>query len=170
MSIATTRILEDLEAQQNGKRVKENLVEEEIKKIVERNDDVDANQRGRTAGDALIRRKGKGIVEIKDTPQPTPIRSLRTHSASLSLDKEELQELTASNPTPSSSKPTTSSPKPKPDRSKQYKSIFLKMSRRYGYMFKNLKQSFMPGKDFKAITETVHATLKKVVPLMADKT
>ncbi|GJR09733.1 hypothetical protein Tco_0792385 [Tanacetum coccineum] len=163
--------------------IKEHLVEEEIEKIVERNGDVDANQffdeilnsqedpgtrlepenhkerpevkksvdlmiideeeKEEPVGDVLIIRKGKGIMEIKDTPQPTPIRSLRTHSASLSSDKEELQELTASNPTPSSSKPTTSSPKPKPDCSK---------------------------KDFKAIIEAVHATLKKVVPSMVDKT
>ncbi|GJZ98738.1 hypothetical protein Tco_0671191 [Tanacetum coccineum] len=86
------------------------------------------------------------------------------------FDKEELQELTAFDPTPSSSKPTTSSPKPKSDRVKQYKSVFQKMSRRYGYMFRHLKQSFMQRKDFKAITETVHATLKKVVPSMVDKT
>ncbi|GKC81802.1 hypothetical protein Tco_1137519 [Tanacetum coccineum] len=76
----------------------------------------------------------------------------------------------ASEPTPSSSKPTTSSPKPKPDRVKQYKSVFQKMSRRYGYMFRHLKQSFMPRKDFKAISEMVHQTLKKVAPLMVDKT
>ncbi|GJX03378.1 hypothetical protein Tco_0189294, partial [Tanacetum coccineum] len=91
-------------------RLEEHLVDAEIEKIVEGNDNVDENQ------------KGKGIVEIKDTPAPTPIRSPRTHSASLSYDKEELQELTASDPTPSSSKPTTSSPKPKSDPVKQYKS------------------------------------------------
>nr|GEX21788.1 retrovirus-related Pol polyprotein from transposon TNT 1-94 [Tanacetum cinerariifolium] len=35
-------------------------------------------------------------------------------------------------------------------------------------IFKHLKQSFMPRKDFKAIIEGVHATLKKVVPKMVD--
>ncbi|GJU25195.1 hypothetical protein Tco_1163816 [Tanacetum coccineum] len=189
MSIATERGLADLEAQQNVKRVEEHLVDTEIERIVEGNNDVDENQfvdeilnsqedpdtsdeeeEEESAGDALIIRKGKGIVEIKDIPPPPPIRSPRTNSAFLSLDKEELQELTASDPTPSSFKPTTSSPKPKSYRVKQYKSVFQKMSRRYGYMFRHLKQSFMPMKDFKAITEVVHATLKRVVPSIVDKT
>ncbi|GKE30213.1 hypothetical protein Tco_1445597 [Tanacetum coccineum] len=107
---------------------------------------IDEEDEEESAGYALIRRKGKGV------------------------DKEELQELTASDPIPSSSKPTTSSPKPKSDRVKQYKSVFKKMSRRYRYMFIHLKQSFMQKKDFKAITKTVHATFKKVVPSMVDKT
>nr|GEX64207.1 hypothetical protein [Tanacetum cinerariifolium] len=55
-----------------------------------------------------------------------------------------------------------------PDRIRQYKSVFHKMSRQYGYMFRLLKQLFMPRKDFKAIIEGVHATLKKVVPKMVD--
>ncbi|GJW39029.1 hypothetical protein Tco_0064874 [Tanacetum coccineum] len=42
------------------------------------------------------------------------------------------------------------------------------MSRRYGYMFRHLKTSFMLRKDFKAITDGVHATLKKVDPSMID--
>ncbi|GJT96701.1 hypothetical protein Tco_1092219 [Tanacetum coccineum] len=42
------------------------------------------------------------------------------------------------------------------------------MSRRYGYMFRHLKTSFMPRKDFKAITNGVHATLNKVVQPMID--
>ncbi|GJT96702.1 hypothetical protein Tco_1092220 [Tanacetum coccineum] len=42
-----------------------------------------------STGDAL-RKKWKGIVKIKDTPLSTPIRSLRTHTAPLSLDKEKL--------------------------------------------------------------------------------
>ncbi|GKA49250.1 hypothetical protein Tco_0742208 [Tanacetum coccineum] len=44
MSINTARSLKDLEAYQNVKKVQEHLVDEEIKKIVEGNDDVDENQ------------------------------------------------------------------------------------------------------------------------------
>ncbi|GKE45359.1 hypothetical protein Tco_1472643 [Tanacetum coccineum] len=40
------------------------------------------------------REKGKGIKETMNTPLPTPIGSLRTHIASLSTNKETLQELT----------------------------------------------------------------------------
>ncbi|GKB16259.1 hypothetical protein Tco_0850182 [Tanacetum coccineum] len=43
------------------------------------------------------------------------------------------------------------------------------MSRRYGYMFRHLKQSFMPRKDFTEMENTVKLTMKKVVPLMVDK-
>ncbi|GKA24829.1 hypothetical protein Tco_0710862 [Tanacetum coccineum] len=57
----------------------------------------DDDEEEELAGDALIRRKqekGKGIEEIMDSPLPTPIRSLRTHIAPISSDKETLQELT----------------------------------------------------------------------------
>ncbi|GKC90543.1 hypothetical protein Tco_1151192 [Tanacetum coccineum] len=152
MSIAIERSLVDLKAQQNVKRVEEHLVDAKIKQIIEGNDDerpevkksddlmiIDEEEEEESAGDALIRRKGK-----------------------------DLQELTASDPTPSSSKQTNLSSKPKPNHVKQYKSLFHKMSRRYGYMFRHLKQSFMPGKNFKAITDAVLTTLKKVAPKMVD--
>ncbi|GJZ23629.1 hypothetical protein Tco_0561088 [Tanacetum coccineum] len=123
----------------------------QIEKIVEGGDNVDEDefmdeifnsQEDLDTRDALIRKKGKGIVEIKDTPPPTPIRSPRTHIASLSSDKEKLQELTVSDHTHSSSKPRTSStPKPKPCRVK---------------------------KDFKAITEGVHVTLKVAIVYTRD--
>ncbi|GKC24562.1 hypothetical protein Tco_1026712 [Tanacetum coccineum] len=97
------------------------------------------------------------------------IRSPRTHTTPLSLDKEKLQELTASNPTPSSSTPIISTSKPKKDSFKHYKSLFHKMSRRYGYMFRHLKQSFMPRKIFPELSTALKSTLKKTVPLMVDK-
>ncbi|GKD75115.1 hypothetical protein Tco_1333397 [Tanacetum coccineum] len=143
---------------------KERLEEKKSVDVLIINDDEEEE----SARDALIRKKGKGIMEIKDTSPPTPIRSPRTHTAPLSSNKEKVQELTTSNPTPSSSQPTTSLSKPKPCGVKQYKSIFHKMSWRYGYMFRHLKQLFMPRKDFKAITKGVHTTLKKVVPKMVD--
>ncbi|GJX40433.1 hypothetical protein Tco_0255423 [Tanacetum coccineum] len=157
LSIATARSLEDLEAQKTVEKVQEHLVDEEIEDLVEgepksqkerseveKSDDVliiNDDEEEESTRDALIRKKGKGIVEIKDTPPPTPIRSPRTHTSPLSSDKKKLQELTASDSTPSSSKPTTSSSKLKPDCVKQYKSVFHKMSRRYGYMFRHLKTS-----------------------------
>ncbi|GJW94653.1 hypothetical protein Tco_0174325 [Tanacetum coccineum] len=299
ISLATARSTYDLEIQQAVKKVNEHLVDEEIEKIVEGNDDVDANkfvddilnsqkdpgtrleprshkespkvkksvdlmiiieEEEKLAEDTLVRQKGNGIVEIKDTPPPQPLdplglimilflgdkytgqedikedarrgehmgtdtnrivggnssgrpreavmrenqirkgtptadplvgphrfplggvvkldaslktpslseglfptalrtnshmetgkkvngtqntatKKVRTETAPLSTNggattggkhdankpranpTEELQELMASKPTPSSSKPTTSSPKPKPDRVKQYKSV-----------------------------------------------
>ncbi|GKC41065.1 hypothetical protein Tco_1053449 [Tanacetum coccineum] len=157
LSIATQRSLEDLESQQNVEKVQEHMDEEYIEKIVEGGDNVDEDnanvlttndddEEEESARDELIprkREKGKRIEEIRDTSLPTPIRSPRTHIAPLSSDKETLQELTASDHTPSSS-----TPKPKQDRFKHYKSVFHKKSRRYGYMFRHLKQSFMPRKEF----------------------
>ncbi|GJY21210.1 hypothetical protein Tco_0393776 [Tanacetum coccineum] len=81
LSIATQRILGDLEAQQNVEKVKKHMVDEEIEKLLEGNENVDVE----TFMDE----------ETKDTPPPTPIRSPRTHIAPLSMDKETLQELTA---------------------------------------------------------------------------
>ncbi|GKE89103.1 hypothetical protein Tco_1566578 [Tanacetum coccineum] len=43
LSIATQRILEDLEAQQNVEKVKEHMVDEEIKQLLEGNKNVDVD-------------------------------------------------------------------------------------------------------------------------------
>ncbi|GJS03441.1 hypothetical protein Tco_0319949 [Tanacetum coccineum] len=43
------------------------------------------------------------------------------------------------------------------------------MSRRYGYMFRHLKQSFMPRKDFNEMVDTVESMMKKVILSMVDK-
>nr|GFC46981.1 hypothetical protein [Tanacetum cinerariifolium] len=78
------------------------------------------------------RENGKGIEETRDTPPLTPIRSPRTPTASLFIDKNTLQELTVitedaysssdkeklkesmiSKPIHSYSTPSLSSPKPK---------------------------------------------------------
>ncbi|GJR18931.1 hypothetical protein Tco_0967458 [Tanacetum coccineum] len=83
------------------------------------------------------RENRKGIEESKDTPPPTPIRSLRTHTAPLSMDKETLKELTVTTEdAPSSldkeklqeltvtdSTPSSSSPKLKTGRFRWYKSF-----------------------------------------------
>ncbi|GJZ03333.1 hypothetical protein Tco_0536608 [Tanacetum coccineum] len=68
------------------------------------------------AGDdyELRRRKtGKYVEESRSTPSPTTIRSLRTHSTLISSDTEKLQELTVTDPPPSSSTPSSFSPKSK---------------------------------------------------------
>nr|GEX36906.1 retrovirus-related Pol polyprotein from transposon TNT 1-94 [Tanacetum cinerariifolium] len=156
---------EDLSTRLEPKSHKESPEEEKSADVLIINDDEEEEE---SVKDALIRKKGNGILEIKDTPPPTLIRSHMTHIDPLSSNKERLQELTASYRTPSSSTPTTSSSKPKPDHVKQFKSVFHKISRRYGYIFRHLKTSFMLRKDFKAITKGVHVSLKKVVSLMID--
>ncbi|GJY03256.1 hypothetical protein Tco_0361408 [Tanacetum coccineum] len=57
------------------------------------------------------REKGKHVEEFRSTPSPTTIRSPRTHSTLISLATEKLQELTVTDPPPSSLTPSSSSPK-----------------------------------------------------------
>ncbi|GKD12351.1 hypothetical protein Tco_1196758 [Tanacetum coccineum] len=54
--------------------------------------------------------KGKEIEESRNTPSPKTIRSPRIHSNLISLDTNKLQELTETDPIPSSSIPSSSSP------------------------------------------------------------
>nr|GEX64309.1 hypothetical protein [Tanacetum cinerariifolium] len=42
-------------------------------------------------------------------------------------------------------------------------------TRRYGYMFRHLKQSFIPRKDFNKMADAIKSTIKKVIPSMVDK-
>ncbi|GKB46968.1 hypothetical protein Tco_0897721 [Tanacetum coccineum] len=68
------------------------------------------------------------------------------------------------------SKPTSSSSKPKNDCSKHIKGAIARMSRRYDYMFRHMKKSFMPRKYMNTIAKTVEKTLKVVVPKMVNET
>ncbi|GKF86090.1 hypothetical protein Tco_0253917 [Tanacetum coccineum] len=51
------------------------------------------------------RQKGKHVEESRSTPSPTIIRSPRIHSTLISSDNVKLQELTVTDPPPSSSTP-----------------------------------------------------------------
>ncbi|GJY85180.1 hypothetical protein Tco_0499206 [Tanacetum coccineum] len=102
---------------------------------------------------ASIQRKWKGSIEIRDTPLATPTRSPRTDS--LSLDKEKLQESTAS-------KPSSSLSKHKFDRSRHLRGAIACMSRRKGYMLQYTKKSFMPKYDMNTLAKKFKETLKEV--------
>ncbi|GJU11466.1 hypothetical protein Tco_1133862 [Tanacetum coccineum] len=161
MSIATERSLADLEDHQedpNNRLVSESHKERER---VEKSANlmiIDGEEEEELAGDALIRRKGKGIVKIKDTPPTTPIRSPRTHSASLSSDNFD--------PTPSSSKPTTSSPKLMPDHVKRFKAIIegihATLKKVVPKMVDHKTNDFMKNNLPKAIAEAIQSERKKV--------
>nr|GEV05720.1 hypothetical protein [Tanacetum cinerariifolium] len=58
-----------------------------------------------------IREKGKHVDDSKSTPSPITFRSLRTLSTLISLYTKKLQELTVTDPPPSSLTPSSSSPK-----------------------------------------------------------
>ncbi|GJT72592.1 hypothetical protein Tco_1031878 [Tanacetum coccineum] len=102
MSIATAKSIEDFEAQQAVKKVEEHLIDEDIEKIMEGDEESDANK----FVDDIEEREGYS-GDSGYTPTTTP-RSSMTHIDSLSSDMEELKELTASEPTSSSSKHKTS--------------------------------------------------------------
>ncbi|GKD46798.1 hypothetical protein Tco_1271443 [Tanacetum coccineum] len=87
--------------------VKEHLAAEEIEKMVEGTNTVDVdefvnyilnsqNDPGTRldSGSYNESPEGKHVEESRNTPSPTPIRSLRIHSTLMSLDTEKLQELT----------------------------------------------------------------------------
>ncbi|GJU67013.1 hypothetical protein Tco_1253272 [Tanacetum coccineum] len=70
------------------------------------------------------RDKGKHVEESRNTPSPTPIRSPRIYSTLIYSDTEKLQELTKTNPTPSSYTPSSTSPKPTSSMSQHILSLF----------------------------------------------
>ncbi|GKB00553.1 hypothetical protein Tco_0828546 [Tanacetum coccineum] len=138
-------------ATENVEQVKEHIVDEELDHLLDGTKNVDESPEVENDANMVIvnankeeeesdrdkfelkrRVKGKGIEETRSSPPPTTIRSLRTHVAPLSTDKEtlqeltvitedapssadkeKLQELTVTDPTPSSSTPLSSLPKPK---------------------------------------------------------
>ncbi|GKD58093.1 hypothetical protein Tco_1295602, partial [Tanacetum coccineum] len=119
------------------------------------------------------REKGKGIKETKDTPPPSPTRSLRTHISPLSkdketlyeltvitqdapssVDKEKLKELTVTNSTPSSSSPSSSLPKPKTK-------SFQELAR----ILQSIMEEALPS----MVGDRVNEIAKKTIPLYVAK-
>ncbi|GJU76128.1 hypothetical protein Tco_1273198 [Tanacetum coccineum] len=132
----------DLEAQYNVENVQEHLVDEEIVTMVEGTENVDEDE---------------FIDEIfNDQEHPNTRIKPESHKGSP-------KELTAIDPTPSSS-----TPKPKQDHFKYYKSVFHKMNMRYGYTFRHLQKSFILRRNFNEMANTLKAMFKEVVPLMTQ--
>ncbi|GKA75653.1 hypothetical protein Tco_0782031, partial [Tanacetum coccineum] len=128
------------------------------------------------------REKWKNVEESRHTPYPTTIKSPRIHSTLISLDTKKLQELTVTNPKPSSSTPSSSSPKlklsasqhilslfkPKTGRFKRYKSFFDEIQGRNGYLFEHLKIRFMPRKKFHVLAQHLQEVMEESLPEMVD--
>nr|GEZ91700.1 hypothetical protein [Tanacetum cinerariifolium] len=76
------------------------------------------------------REKGNNVEESRSTPSPITIRSLRTHSTLISSDTKKLQELTVTDPPPSSSTPSSFSPKSKISATNRLLSLFKPKPRR----------------------------------------
>ncbi|GKB36094.1 hypothetical protein Tco_0881036 [Tanacetum coccineum] len=138
---SATRSIEDFEAQQAIKKVDEHLMDEDIEKIVEGDEDSDANN-PETEKSAYVMQIDEEVEE--ESVEDALIRK---------KGKEELKELMTFEPTSSSTKPKTL-------RSKHIKGIISRMSMRYGYIFHHMKKSFMPRKDMDALGNMVEETLK----------
>nr|GEW40058.1 hypothetical protein [Tanacetum cinerariifolium] len=135
-----------------------------------------------TEDDYELRRrvKRKDAEETMNTPPPTPIRSLRIHSTFISSDIKKFQELTVTNPTPSSSLPSSSSSKlsstkrllslfkPKTGRFKRYKSFFDELQGRYSYLFRHLKTRFLSRKKFNVLAQQLQEVMEESLPNMVD--
>ncbi|GJW31593.1 hypothetical protein Tco_0051625, partial [Tanacetum coccineum] len=202
LSLAEQKGRDELEAQQNVQKVKEHLIAEKIENVVEgaknvekvevnsstfRQDEtqiiLDTRLEPKSDKESLElkrREKGKHVEEFRSTPSPTTIISPRTHSTLISSDTEKLQELTKTDPKPSSSTPSSFSSKsnitvtnrllslfkPKPRHFKRYRSFFDELQGRYGYLFEHLKTRFMPRKKFNVLAQHLQEIMKESLPTM----
>nr|GEV18778.1 hypothetical protein [Tanacetum cinerariifolium] len=97
-------------------------------------------------------------------------------------NKESLEELTKTDPKPSSSTPSSFLPKsklsakncllslfkPETGRFKQYKSFFNELQGRYGYFFEHLKTRFVPIRKFNVLAQHLQDIMEESLPKMVD--
>nr|GEU54965.1 hypothetical protein [Tanacetum cinerariifolium] len=205
-SLAEQKSHDELEVMQNVQKVEKYLIAEEIVKLVEgaenvKNVEVNSstlrqNDTQTITGTRLVpmsdkegleveittEENGKHVEEYISTPSPTTIKSPWIHSTLISSDNENLQELTKTDPTPSSSTPSSFSSKsnisatnrllslfkPKPNRFKQYKSFFDILQGCYGNLFEHLKTRFMPRKKFNVLAQHLQDIMEESLPTMVD--
>nr|GEZ21409.1 hypothetical protein [Tanacetum cinerariifolium] len=96
--------------------------------------------------------KGKNLEESRIIAFPAPIRSPRIHTNLVSSDTEELQELTKTHTTPSSSSPSTK----------------LSHTNRLLSLFKAKPARFKPQKSFGTLANHLHDAMAKSLPIMVD--
>ncbi|GJT87600.1 hypothetical protein Tco_1069317 [Tanacetum coccineum] len=109
-------------------------------------------------------KKSGDVLIIHDDEEEE--KSPRTHIAPISSDKEKLKELIVTDPTPSLLTPSSSTQKPKRYHFKHNKNVIFQISRRYGYMFRHLRQSFIPRRSLPSMVDTrVNEITKKTVQL-----
>ncbi|GJT12534.1 hypothetical protein Tco_0859576 [Tanacetum coccineum] len=169
LSLGEQKSHDELEAEQNVQKVEEHLITKEIEKLVEGMENVanveitaevqpvNVNKEEEESADddyKLKRReKEKNVEESRHTPPPTTIRSPRIHSTLISSDTEKLQELTGTDPKPSSSTPSSSSPKLKLSASQHILSLFKPKT--------GLMEESLP----KMVDARVHELTKTQVPV-----
>ncbi|GJR15603.1 hypothetical protein Tco_0798255 [Tanacetum coccineum] len=156
-------------AKKNLEKVKEHLMAEEIKELVEGSDNVeenvkvtssplrndnnqiDPNTRLEPKSDKeSLEEKRKHVEEIRNTPSPTIFKSPRIQSNLVYLDTEELQELTVTDQQPSYSTPSSSLPKSK-----------LSVTTRL--------LSFMPRRKFDELAQDLQDIMLGSLPKLVDE-
>ncbi|GKC40468.1 hypothetical protein Tco_1052852 [Tanacetum coccineum] len=201
---------DELEAKQNVQKVEEHLIAKEIEKLVDRAENIEnveddsstlrQDDTKNILGTRLEPRSNKKSLEVEITVELQPVnineeeeesveddyelkrRSPKTHSTLISLDTKKLNELTVTDPPPSSSTPSSSSPKlklsttnriislfkPNPRRFKRYKSFFDELQGCYGYLFEHLKTRFMSRKKFNVLAQHLQEIIEESLPTMVD--
>ncbi|GKE08393.1 hypothetical protein Tco_1411944, partial [Tanacetum coccineum] len=175
-------ILQDkLQLVEGSENVKENVQVTNSPHIQNDDNQVDPSTRLEPKSDKESL-EGKYVEEIRNTSSPTTIRSLRIQSNLISSDTEKLQELTETNPQPSSFTPSSSSPKSnlsatnsllslfkaKPGCFRRYKSFFQELQGRYGYLFEHLSAKFMPRRNFNEIAKNLEDIMMESLPKLVD--
>ncbi|GKB81674.1 hypothetical protein Tco_0948569 [Tanacetum coccineum] len=149
ISIATQRSPEDLEAQHNVEKVQEHLVEEEIETMVEGTENVNVDK----FMDEIFNDQKDPDNRIEPgSHKESPKVKKRADILTINDDKEE--EESAGDEFILRNRENRKG---------------IEMNRRYGYMFRHLRKSFMLRKDFNDLENAVKSTLKKVILIMVDK-
>ncbi|GJR28855.1 hypothetical protein Tco_1105087 [Tanacetum coccineum] len=107
LSIAEQKSSDDLEAEQNVEKVKEHLAAEELKKWLD-----PGSYKESPEVEIINVVQFVNVIEEEDESAEDDYESPGIHSTLIFLDTEKLQELTVTDPKPSSSTPSLSSPKP----------------------------------------------------------
>ncbi|GKD44725.1 hypothetical protein Tco_1269370 [Tanacetum coccineum] len=198
LSLAEQKSHDELEAKQNVQKVKEHLIAEEIEKLIEGtknvvNVEVDSstlrkNDNQNDPGTRLEPRSNKESPEVEINAKVQPVNIIEEEEESaeddyeLRIREKGKEDLTITDPKPSSSTPSPSSPKPKlsatqqllslfkpkTGRFKQYKSFFDELQGRYIYLFEHIKTRFMPRKKFHVLAQHSQEVMKESLPKMVD--
>ncbi|GJS76411.1 hypothetical protein Tco_0726292 [Tanacetum coccineum] len=167
---------EEGEARENVEKVKEHLMAEEIEKLVNETENVEENVEADSS-----------TLRNDDNPNDPgarlePISDKESLEVEITVVVQPVNELTVTDPQPSSSTPSSSSPKSKlsttnrllslfkskPGRFKRYKSFFQELQGRYGYLFEHLSARFMPRRNFNMIAQRLQEMMLDSLPKLVD--
>ncbi|GJZ31787.1 hypothetical protein Tco_0576834 [Tanacetum coccineum] len=176
-SYTLAKSAEEYEAKENVKCVAQHIMDDDINKIV-KGEDFNTNW---FVDDMMLSQEDPGtridlrshkesleaekVIEYVFNDEKDEEEIAEAENESLSLDKDELKELTASKPT-SLKVPSF---KPTSNRSRYLQGTIARMSRHHGYMLQHMRKSFMPMHDMNTFMRKVDDTPKEVIPKLITK-